>query len=376
MDNNEYSDRIVSAYWSDDRYTVKENLFADAKKKLAEMAKPSQSYQCDVVDLAKIDPERWSYLSIEMYQGVILMDRVRNSRLIHRVVRYRRYPHYPEKNLVTLSTLPGTISGKVEQSYNATTNPNSSFQQIWKGFVTGLVDGIAGYDGGNLIITKNSQGKPNGFMIMDTESQATAQKILWVNLKGILYSAQGMAGFENPDLEKITVWSFDKNGFYANWLVIGTIDASVVRVINLIADHVQSKSGNYLMELWAAVFKLMDGENFRVRIYTTGTEESAGLVQVFAGTIKEDGTKDKTTRYSFLSPTSLGVGQKEDGSFIGSIQTRIVRFEAICPNVSQNTLTTDWKRASELTQDDWVLVGSEVVPNGIEEVKSIENQSD
>lgn len=380
VDNNEYSDRIVSAYWSDDRYTVKENLFADAKKKLAEMAKPSQSYQCDVVDLAKIDPERWSYLSIEMYQGVILMDRVRNSRLIHRVVRYQRYPHYPEKNLVTLSTLPGTISGKVEQSYNATTNPNSSFQQIWKGFVTGLVDGIAGYDGGNLIITKNSQGKPNGFMIMDTESQATAQKILWVNLKGILYSSQGMAGFENPDLEKITVWSFDKNGFYANWLVIGTIDASVVRVINLIADHVQSKSGNYLMELWAAVFKLMDGENFRVRIYTTGTEESAGLVQVFAGTIKEDGTKDKTTRYSFLSPTSLGVGQKEDGSFIGSIQagtlaadisqTRIVCFEAIRPNVSQNTLTTDWQRVDMLQPTDYVLVGRTIVPNSKEKEES------
>lgn len=409
VDNNEYSNRIVSAYWSDDRYTVKENLLADAKKKLDEMAKPSQSYQCDVVDLAKIDPNQWAYLTVEMYQGVVLMDRVHHKRLIHRVVQYRKYPHYPEKNTVTLSTLPGIISGKVEQSHNATTNPNSSFQQIWKGFVTGLVDGIAGYDGGNLLITKNSQGKPNGFMIMDTESQATAQKILWINLKGILYSSQGMAGFDNPNPEKITVWSFDKNGFYANWLVIGTIDAGIVRVINLIADHVQSKSGSYMMELWAAVLKLMDGENLRVRLYTTGAKESAGLLQVFSGLIKEDGTKDETTRYSFLSPTALGVGETQDGTYTGTVNagnvkskyiqvepkagrivlggintgvgvfidgfsvlgkydgksklsvdttnTKDINLEKIRPNNTQNTLYTNWKRGTELTQDDWVLVG-------------------
>lgn len=385
VDNNEYSNRIVSTYWKDERYTVKENLLADAQKKLDEMAKPAQSYECDVVDLAKIDPNKWSYLAVEMYQGVILMDKVRNSRLIHRVARYRRYPHHPEKNLVTLSTVPATISSKVEQSYNATTNPNSSFQQIWKGFVTGLVDGIAGYDGGNLIITKNAQGKPNGFMIMDTESQETAQKILWINLKGILYSSQGMAGFDNPNPEKITVWSFDKNGFYANWLVIGTIDASIVRVINLIADHVQSKSGNYLMELWAAVLKLMDKENLRVRIYTTGGEKSMGLLQVFSGLIKEDGTKDETTRYSYVSPTEIGVGQQEDGTYTGNIQTgsvqvnntanadivqsRVARFTAVRPNDGQNTLYTDWKRVADLSDNDYVLVGNGIVPNAsIEEV--------
>lgn len=390
VDNNEYSNRIVSTYWKDERYTVKENLLADAQKKLDEMAKPAQSYECDVVDLAKIDPNKWSYLTVEMYQGVILMDKVRNSRLIHRVARYRRYPHYPEKNLVTLSTVPATISSKVEQSYNATTNPNSSFQQIWKGFVTGLVDGIAGYDGGNLIITKNAQGKPNGFMIMDTESQETAQKILWINLKGILYSSQGMAGFDNPNPEKITVWSFDKNGFYANWLVVGTIDASIVRVINLIADHVRSKSGNLVLELWAGVLKLMDKDNLRVRIYTTGSEESAGLVQVFSGLIKSDGTKDSTTRYSYFGSTGAGVGETEDGTYVGVfktgsveansatiagtaiadvVQSRVARFTAARPNDGQNTLYTDWKRVADLSDNDYVLVGNGIVPNAsIEEV--------
>ena len=74
----------------------------------------------------------------------------------------------------------------------------------------------------------------------------------------------------------------------------------------------------------------------------------------------------------------IGVGETENKEYVGTIfagasETRIARFEAVRPAKGQNTLTTDWKRASELTQDDWVLVGSEVVPNGIEEVKSIEN---
>lgn len=336
VDNNEYSNRIVSTYWKDERYTVKENLLADAQKKLDEIAKPTQSYECDVVDLAKIDPNKWSYLAVEMYQGVILMDKVRNSRLIHRVARYRRYPHHPEKNLVTLSTVPATISSKVEQSYNATTNPNSSFQQIWKGFVTGLVDGIAGYDGGNLIITKNAQGKPNGFMIMDTESQETAQKILWINLKGILYSSQGMAGFDNPNPEKITVWSFDKNGFYANWLVVGTIDASVVRVINLIADHVQSKSGNLLLELWAGILSLFDGDNLRSRIYTSTPESgSFGVMQVFSGKVNEDEGMGAGAKVSQMQPNLIECGNDGKGNYSGSIKagSASITEEVSCESV-------------------------------------------
>lgn len=358
IDNNEYSDRIVSAYWSDDRYTVKENLLEDAKKKLNEMAKPVQSYQCDVVDLAKIDPNKWSYLSVEMYQGVVLMDRANHTRLIHQVVQYRRYPKYPEKNVITLSTLPSTLSSKVEQSYQATTNPNSPFQQIWKGFVSSLIDGIAGYDGGNLIITKNKEGKPNGFMIMDTASQETAQKILWLNLKGILYSSQGISGFENPNLEEITVWSFDKNGFAANWLVVGTIDASIIRVINLIADHVKSKSGNYLMELWAAIFKLMDKEKLRVRIYTTAVEDSVGAVQVFGGDVTKNGEMQEGSLVTQVLPWTVEVGKDKDGNFDGHIITKNVfaKESVQCKNCNLSAINTNpisWKWSNEVQA--WVL---------------------
>ena len=232
VDNNEYSNRIVSAYWSDDRYTVKENLFADAKKKLAEMAKPSQSYQCDVVDLAKIDPERWSYLSVEMYQGVILMDRVRNSRLIHRVVRYQRYPHYPEKNVVTLSTLPGTISGKVEQSYNATTNPNSSFQQQLNSNLQNVAEGIVGAKGGFKKDILDQSGKPMGTLYMDTDNETTAKNILRINHQGIAFSNNGSNG---PWTMAITI----DGGLANRWVETWQLTANII-----VAGILRSQQGN------------------------------------------------------------------------------------------------------------------------------------
>lgn len=253
-------------------------------------------------------------------------------------------------------------------------------QEIQKRPVIGEVKNIAnaiaaivmGASGGCIrLLDTDEDGVPDTLYMADKPNPEEAKEVWRFNYKGWAASKNGY----NGPFEMAAALGL---GLYANFITAGTLNAALVKVINLIADHVQSKSGNYLMELWAAVLKLMDGENLRVRLYTTGTKESAGLLQVFAGTIKEDGTKDETTRYSFLSPTMIGVGETENKEYVGTIfagasETRIARFEAVRPAKGQNTLTTDWKRASELTQDDWVLVGSEIVPNGIKEVKSIEN---
>lgn len=81
----------------------------------------------------------------------------------------------------------------------------------------------------------------------------------------------------------------------------------------------RTSSGNYTFDFWAAVLKLMEDDNLRARIYTTGTG-SGGIVQVFKGTEKEDGTKDETSRYSFLTGESLGVGRNQDGEYVGTVR--------------------------------------------------------
>ena len=43
VENFSYSDKVISVYWKDERYTVQENLLADMKRKLKEMSVPSVS---------------------------------------------------------------------------------------------------------------------------------------------------------------------------------------------------------------------------------------------------------------------------------------------------------------------------------------------
>ena len=258
VENHEYSDRVISAYWKDERYTDPQSLLDDAKKKLSDMAKPAQSYECDVADLAKIDPARFGHLSMEMYQAVTLMDAERGTRLAHRVVQYKRYPHYPEKNVVTLSTLPGTISGKVEQSYQAVTNPNSSFQQQLASNLQGVAQTIVGAKGGSVKFIQDEKGKPIGVLFMDTYNEATAKNIIRINHMGLAFSNKGSSG---PWTQAITI----DGGLANQWIETWQLTASII-----VAGILQSRDGKSFWNLETGelnlngVFKNEDEEGFSV----------------------------------------------------------------------------------------------------------------
>ena len=54
-----------------------------------------------------------------------LLDTRRGTRIDHQVVQYKRYPHYPDLNVVTLSTKAPTITATVKQLQDAIENPVS-----------------------------------------------------------------------------------------------------------------------------------------------------------------------------------------------------------------------------------------------------------
>lgn len=225
VEDHSYSDKIISAYWSDERYTVKENLLADAKAKLKEMAVPSRSYDCSVYDLAKINPEKYREQDFGLYKVVQLIDEDRKTCIAHQVVEYTRYPEHPEQNEITLSTVAPTITSTVKNIQTQIEKPTSVYNQKILSIIDSMADKIAGYNGGNMIITKNDAGKPNGIMIMDTDNQATAKKVLYFNLNGITYSSNGVKGPYSA------VWSFTEGGFVADWIVAG-----VLQGIKIIAE--------------------------------------------------------------------------------------------------------------------------------------------
>lgn len=218
-----YTDKVICAYWQDERYTIKENLLAAAQAAVKTGGSPDRSYECTVYDLAATNPEMYSWQDFSLFSVVRLIDDIKEITLDYQVVEYWRYPYYPEKNLVTLSSTAPKIQTTVKNIKAEIENPNSSFRQNMQALIDNMAASIAGYDGGNMLITQNSDGKPNGIKIMDTEDEATAKKILWLNLNGITYSHNGANGPYD------TVWSFEQNGFVADWIVAGTMLANVIK---------------------------------------------------------------------------------------------------------------------------------------------------
>jgi hypothetical protein len=70
VEDYSYSSDVVYSYWKDERYTVKEDLYFAAIEKLHEMANPRRSYECDVVDLKSVEPEKYSAFDLSLYQRV------------------------------------------------------------------------------------------------------------------------------------------------------------------------------------------------------------------------------------------------------------------------------------------------------------------
>ena len=245
VENFSYTDKIICAYWEDERYTVAENLLEAAQKKVDASAVPVRSYSCGVVDLAKAwryeegaGSNIYAHLNIQLLTVATLLDTRRGTRIDHQVVQYKRYPHYPDLNVVTLSTKAPTITTTVKQLQDAIENPSSSFRKQMQSLINQMAAGISGHDGGTMEITFNSEGKPNGIRWGDGDDLAKSQKVLWLNLEGIAYGQNGVNG------DYSTVWSFAQNGFVADWIVVGTLTANLIKT-----GLLQSKNGKSWINL-------------------------------------------------------------------------------------------------------------------------------
>ena len=182
VENFTYSDKVICGYWKDERYTVAENLLTDARAKLALLAVPERSYDCDVMDLAKLAPEKFSAQAFHMFDIVGLIDESRAGTVIyHRVVEYWVYPNYPEKNKVVLSTSPQKIQSQIRNLTNAIENPNSDWSLAQAATQDAAIENasnlITGNKGGYVVLSLDEDGKPYEILIMDTQDKLTAEKV-------------------------------------------------------------------------------------------------------------------------------------------------------------------------------------------------------
>lgn len=86
--NNSYSDKEKTCCWKDERYTVLENLQADAQIKLDSMAQPHIAYS---VELAKLG-------DVSIGDTITLISKDTKTRLKTRIVKLTEYPDEPYNN--------------------------------------------------------------------------------------------------------------------------------------------------------------------------------------------------------------------------------------------------------------------------------------
>ncbi len=219
IDDNTYSDKVVVAYWADERYTVPENLYADAKAKLAVMANPVRSYSCDAEDLAARD-SRYSFLDFAMHKVITLIDRDRGIRVNHQIVEYDEYPDGEDDNKITLSSVPATIKTRTARIAEQTTEEiaqSSNYLESRINMATAMLTGVFGghvYSNGSEIF------------IMDTADPNTAQVVWRWNINGFGKSSTGIQG------PYTTAMTFDDT------FITSLINAVVIRGEYIVANSI------------------------------------------------------------------------------------------------------------------------------------------
>lgn len=180
--------------------------------------------------------------------------------------------------------------------------------------VLALTETILGASGGAVrLLDTNNDGMPDTLYIADDPDPTKARKVWRFNHEGWGASNNGYNG---PFSYGATL----ENGMVADFITAGTLNADLVNIVNLIADHVVSRNAGFEMDLWAAILRLMENGNLRVRIYSTA-QGNGGIVQVFSGTVTNESGLGEDGAYSYLGPIGVGVGEKSDGSYTGTIKT-------------------------------------------------------
>ena len=303
VENTSYAGKVVCSYWADNRYTVKANLLEAAQKKVNEISSPVTSYECDVVDLAKQNPEKYSFLDFSMHKIVTLIDRDRGLTVNHHIVQYKEYPDEPDRNVVTLSVVPETIVSTTERVESDLKDLIDQVEFSLDAEITRATD----------LINYNMQGhvtlRHNELLIMDTEDVATATGVWRWTYGGLGFSPNGYSGPYNLALT-------NDGHIVADLITVGELDGVVIKAGTVSATALSTEYKNSVTSeisgATTALYQSMiasDGE-FRSTIrqyditpaistalsdYYTKTETSSLISQSASGIMLQVYTKTETS---------------------------------------------------------------------------------
>ncbi|MGU9408830.1 phage tail spike protein [Clostridium perfringens] len=270
LENKQYSNKTLTYYWKDERYTKPESLKEDALEKLNIMSKPFKSYIASTINLAKMNGKYKDILDYNLGDYIYLISKKNKVKDKHRIVKTKEYPQDHSKDTVELANKALDLSEEkllVDEMSNTLENITTD---------NGTVDGSTI----DSITTKQ---------IEDFE----ANVIKVAKLKAIL------AEIENLHVNKADIQNL--NAVIAR---IGTLEATKASITELNAIHAiiqQIKAGKAdITDLNAAVAKVGILEN-----------KTAVLENALAGNLTADNFKTNaiTAGSAVIADGAIGSSQ-------------------------------------------------------------------
>lgn len=103
LENYQYSNKVKTYYWIDERYTIIENLKEDAAAKLDEISKPYRAYVADIINLAKLNDKYKNILDFKLGDTVHLISKDNKFRDKQRIVKIIEHPDEHELDSVEIA---------------------------------------------------------------------------------------------------------------------------------------------------------------------------------------------------------------------------------------------------------------------------------
>lgn len=110
LENYQYSKKIKTYVWSDERYTNTTSLIEDGIAKLEEMSKPYVAYSANVLDLARASEKYKDIFDFDIGDTVWMISKSTQTKEKQRIVKLTEYPESPQSNTVELSNATKTFA--------------------------------------------------------------------------------------------------------------------------------------------------------------------------------------------------------------------------------------------------------------------------
>lgn len=130
LEDKSFSDKTITYYWKDERYTNIKNLKDEAARKLKVLSKPKTVIELKAKDLKEAidqyDPNRtFKNLSFGIGDYIFLIDNDRKTKEKFRILKLSSYPYKPMDNEITLSNKPQTLVDDIDEAIELT-------NQMWE----------------------------------------------------------------------------------------------------------------------------------------------------------------------------------------------------------------------------------------------------